>query len=169
MKSFRATGALAPKPSGGRRHAKLDPHRAFLLGRVAEKADMTMPELSAELATASGTKADPASLSRWLIRTGYRFKKTLLAGEQDRPDIKAARGEWTTTRQPRMRLEPHRLVFLDETGTTTKMTRLRGRCPKGRRLRCKAPFGHWMTQTFVAGLRCDKLTAPAAKRAFRTR
>jgi len=26
------------------------------------------------------------------------------------------------------RLEPHRLVFLDETGTTTKMTRLRGRC-----------------------------------------
>ncbi len=59
-----------------------------------------------------------------------------------------------------MRLEPHRLVFLDETGTTTKMTRLRGRCPKGQRLRSKAPFGHWMTQTFVAGLRCDKLTAP---------
>jgi transposase len=40
MKSFRATGGLAPKPSGGRRHAKLDPHRAFLLGRIAEKADM---------------------------------------------------------------------------------------------------------------------------------
>src|ERR1700681_1833633 len=55
MKSLRATGGLAPKPSGGRRHAKLDPHRAFLLGRIAEKADMTMPELSAELAAASGT------------------------------------------------------------------------------------------------------------------
>src|SRR5438132_13538761 len=48
MKSFRATGRLAPKPSGGRRHAKLDPHRAFLIGRIAEKADITMPELSAE-------------------------------------------------------------------------------------------------------------------------
>ena len=83
MKSFRATGALAPKPSGGRRHAKLDPHRAFLLGRVAEKADITMPELSAELATASGTKADTASLSRWLIRNGYRFKKNP-AGERAR-------------------------------------------------------------------------------------
>ncbi len=59
-----------------------------------------------------------------------------------------------------MRLEPHRLVFLDETGTTTKMTRLRGRSPKGQRLRSKAPFGHWKTQTFVAGLRCDALTAP---------
>jgi len=59
-----------------------------------------------------------------------------------------------------MRLDPHRLVFLDETGTTTKMTRLRGRSLKGERLRSKAPFGHWKPQTFIAGLRCDALTAP---------
>jgi transposase len=59
-----------------------------------------------------------------------------------------------------MRLEPHRLIFIDETGTTTKMTRLRGRCLRGQRLRAKAPFGHWLTQTFIAGLRCDRLTAP---------
>lgn len=59
-----------------------------------------------------------------------------------------------------MRQEPHRLVFLDETGTSTKMTRLRGRCPKGQRLYAKAPFGHWKTQTFIAGLRCHGLTAP---------
>ena len=52
------------------------------------------------------------------------------------------------------------MVFLDETGTTTKMTRLRGRSPKGQRLLSKAPFGHWKTQTFVAGLRCDALIAP---------
>ena len=83
MKAFRTTGSLAPKPSGGRRHAKLDPHRAFLLARVAEKADITMPELAAELAAATGTKADPASLSRWLIRNGYRFKKNA-AGQRAR-------------------------------------------------------------------------------------
>jgi transposase len=59
-----------------------------------------------------------------------------------------------------MRLAPHRLVFIDETGTTTKMTRRRGRCRKGQRLRAKTPFGHWKTQTFIAGLRCDRLTAP---------
>src|SRR5206468_10712365 len=35
MKAFRTTGRLAPKASGGRRHAKLDPHRAFLLARAA--------------------------------------------------------------------------------------------------------------------------------------
>lgn len=75
MKAFRTTGTLAPRPSGGRRHAKLDPHRAFLLARIVEKPDMTMPELSAELSKATGTMADPASLSRFLIRNGYRFKK----------------------------------------------------------------------------------------------
>jgi hypothetical protein len=74
-----------------------------------------MPELAAELAAATCEKTDPASLSRWLIRIGYCFKKNLRASEHDRPDIKQAREEWTLTRQPIMRLEPHRLVFLDET------------------------------------------------------
>jgi transposase len=83
MKAFRTTGRLAPMPSGGRRHAKLDPHRAFLIGRIEEKADLTMPELSAELLAATGTRANPASLSRWLIRNGYRFKKNP-AGERAR-------------------------------------------------------------------------------------
>jgi transposase len=75
MKAYRMTGRLTPKPGGGRRHAKLDLHRAFLLARVAEKDDITMPELAAELMAATGTRADPASISRWLIRNGYRFKK----------------------------------------------------------------------------------------------
>lgn len=59
-----------------------------------------------------------------------------------------------------MREEPHRLVFIDETGTTTKMTRLRGRAKRGERLHATAPFGHWKTQTFIAALRHDGLTAP---------
>ena len=59
-----------------------------------------------------------------------------------------------------MRLEPNRLVFVDETGTTTKMTRLRGRARRGERVKASAPFGHWATQTFIAALRCDGLTAP---------
>jgi hypothetical protein len=73
--------------------------------------------------------------------------------------VRQAREHWRTKRQPRMQQEPHRLVFLDETGTSTKMTRVRGRCPKGQRLYAKAPFGHWLTQTFVAGLRYSGLTA----------
>ncbi|WP_280952076.1 IS630 family transposase [Sinorhizobium sp. BJ1] len=160
MAAWRATGSLAAKPGGGWRYSKLDPHRDFLMRRVREKDDITMPELAAELAE-RGTVVAPSSISRWLIRNGYRFKKNAAgASEQDRPDIAKARDEWVAKRQPRMRREPHRLVFLDETGTTTKMTRLRGRCLKGQRLRSKAPFGHWKTQTFIAGLRCYGLTAP---------
>ena len=57
-------------------------------------------------------------------------------------------------------LDPIRLVFLDETGATTKMSRLRGRAPRGDRCRAALPHGHWKTTTLVAGLRLDGLTAP---------
>ena len=73
--AFGLSGRLDPKPAGGRRHAKLERHRGFLLAQVSEKEDITMPELAAAVEAATGTKADPASLSRWLIRNGYRFKK----------------------------------------------------------------------------------------------
>lgn len=83
-----------------------------------------------------------------------------MASEAGREDVRQAREEWKARRQPHMLDKVHRLVFLDETGTTTKMTRLRGRARRGARLRARAPFGHWATQTFIAGLRCDGLTAP---------
>jgi transposase len=41
------------------------------------------------------------------------------------------------------------------------MTPARGRCLKGKRLLCKAPRGHWKTTTFLAGLRHDRIDAPA--------
>jgi hypothetical protein len=88
----------------------------------------------------------------------------LLAWVEAEPDITmpelAARLAAKAHRQPLMRENSHRPVFLDETGTTTKMTRLRGRAPRGTRLKADAPFGHWSTQTFIAGLRCDGLIAP---------
>jgi transposase len=60
--------------------------------------------------------------------------------------------------QPKLRAP--RLVFIDETAVTTKMVRLYGRAPRGQRLVAKTPHGHWKTLTFIAGLRCDGLTAP---------
>ena len=83
-----------------------------------------------------------------------------MAAECARADVRDERRVWTSQRQVRMRQEPHRLVFLDETYVNTKMTRLRGRSRKGQRLRMKAPFGHWKTHTFVAGLRCNELSGP---------
>ncbi len=82
MASFRATGSFAPKPEGGWRYSKLDPHREFLIRRVAEKGEITMPQLAAELLTL-GTRVTPASISRWFIRQGYSFKKNA-AGQRTR-------------------------------------------------------------------------------------
>jgi transposase len=80
--AFRRTGSFAPRPEGGWRYSKLDPHRDFLLRRVAETSDLTMPDLAAELASL-GTRVTPASISRWFIRNGYRFKKNA-AGQRTR-------------------------------------------------------------------------------------
>ena len=51
-------------------------------------------------------------------------------------------------------------MFIDETGASTKMARLYGRAPRGRRLRVGVPHGHWKTTTFVGALRRTGMTAP---------
>jgi transposase len=67
------------------------------------------------------------------------------------------RARW---RRWQSRLDPRRLVFIDETWAKTNMTRTHGRCLKGERLVAKVPHGRWKTMTFVAALRCDAITAP---------
>jgi transposase len=58
------------------------------------------------------------------------------------------------------RLDPARLIFIDETWAKTNMTRLRGWAPRGRKLLAKVPQGRWQTLTFVAALRHDRIDAP---------
>lgn len=84
-------------------------------------------------------------------------KKTLIAAERLRADVAEARRLWD---EAKPKLDPQRLVFLDESWTKTNMTRLRGRAPRGQRLIGHAPWGHWKTTTFLAGLRHDQIVAP---------
>lgn len=84
-------------------------------------------------------------------------KKALQAEERQRADVARARRRWI--REQGM-LDPARLVFIDETATSTNMVRRRGRCPRGERLVASVPHGHWKTITFVAGLRHDGIVAP---------
>jgi len=58
------------------------------------------------------------------------------------------------------RLDPARLVFIDETWASMNMARRYGRALRGQRLRASVPHGHWKTTTFVAGLRLTGLVAP---------
>lgn len=53
-----------------------------------------------------------------------------------------------------------RLVFIDETSLKTNLVKTTGWAPVGARLIDHAPFGHWHTQTFIAGLGQDGLLAP---------
>jgi transposase len=58
------------------------------------------------------------------------------------------------------RIDPERVVFIDETWAKTNMTRTHGYAPKGERLIDAAPHGHWHTTTFVGALRADGMVAP---------
>jgi transposase len=68
-----------------------------------------------------------------------------------------ARRAW---RDAQPQLNPARLVFLDETWVTTNMARRYGRAPRGDRVIGHVPHRHWLTSTFLAGLRCDGIIAP---------
>lgn len=84
-------------------------------------------------------------------------KKSLRAAEQDRPDVKAQREAW---REKTAGLDVHRLVFLDESGAKTNMTRMYGRSFDGQRVVDSAPHGHWCTTTMLSAIRVDGSTAP---------
>jgi putative transposase len=84
-------------------------------------------------------------------------KKTRFALEQGRADVARRRQRWRSLQD---RLDPSRLVFIDETWIKTNMAPLRGWGSRGERLRGFAPHGHWRTLTFLGALRSDQLTAP---------
>lgn len=71
--------------------------------------------------------------------------------------MRLARERWF---DGQVELDPERLVFIDESGASTKMARLYGRAKRGERCRAAVPHGHWKTTTFTAGLRIDGLAAP---------
>ncbi len=158
MDGWNQTGSAAPGKRGGS-IGKLTPHKDFLLAGVKEKADITMPELAAvlkaETSTEAAPRACPLSDPAWAAiqkKHCWQAKKS--------PDVASRRDEWIRLRQPRMCLEPHRLAFIDETGTTTKMTRLRGRAPLGERLRMHVPFGIGTPRLLLALLDATVLQHP---------
>jgi transposase len=81
----------------------------------------------------------------------------VLPAEQTRPDVARKRARWKAHQG---RIDPRRLVFIDETWVKTNMAPLRGWGPRGQRLQARVPHNHWKTLTFVAALRVDRVDAP---------
>ncbi len=126
VKLRKDTGIVEPRPFGGFRRGKLKLHQEFILGIAAKQPDIIMPEMVEVLLAVKSVKINPSNLSKLMIACGLSYKKSLLATEKGRPDIVKARVEWVEGRQPIMREQQVRLIFLDETSTITKMTRARG-------------------------------------------
>jgi transposase len=152
----RQTGSVAAKPMGGKRPLALAEHRDWILARIARQPDLPLRALLAELHR-RGIGARYYALWNLVRQAGLSFKKSLCASEQDRPEVARRREQWKARQG---RIDPRRLVFVDETWTKTNMTPLRGRARVGKRLVGKAPHGHRKTLTFVAALRRDGIHAP---------
>jgi transposase len=84
-------------------------------------------------------------------------KKTLIAAEQERPDVAQRRAEW---QESQAEINPGQVVFIDETWAKTNMTRRYGRSSVGTRLREKTPCSRWQTTTFLGALRAEGFVAP---------
>jgi transposase len=152
---FRATGSAARKV-GGRLPYALQGQRNWLLARLAEKPDITLRALATELSE-RGIKVSYFAVWHFFEHEGISFKKSLHASEQDRPDVARRRAQW---KRYQGKLDPGRLVFIDETWAKTNMTRSHGRARRGERLVAKVPHGRWRTLTFLAALRRDRIEAP---------
>ena len=154
----RRTGEVSASPRRGHRPRKLSPaQEAALAAHIEAHPDLTLAALQAWLLAEHEVRLSNGAMWSAVARLGLSFKK--------RRSARASKTARTSRRdavfgRPRGPLSISTSVFIDETGASTKMTRLYGRARRGRRLFAKAPFGHWKTTTFVAALRRAGLGAP---------
>jgi transposase len=156
LRRRRQAGTLEPKPHGGGHPPALDHEGEERLRElVRQHPDATLNELRQQLGVACSRSALARALER---RELTRKKKTLHAEERNGPENQAKRQAFRATIAT---IDPHRLVFVDETGTNTAMTRAYGRAPRGERVVGTVP-GQWTTVTLISALRLSGVVAPLA-------
>jgi transposase len=154
LRHYRTTGSLDPKPHGGGRQPALGPARLEQLrALVRKRPDATLEELRQGLGVECSTMAIVRALKKLKIT---RKKKVLHAQEQDSPEGRQKRRDFL---EEVAGIDPERLVFVDESGADTSMTRTHGRAPVGERVHGAVP-GHWDSVTLICGLRLSGVTAP---------
>jgi transposase len=156
LQQYRRTGSVQPRPHAGVPRRKLDAAaEARLLDLVAQQPDATLAELRARL----GIRCSLMTIARALQRHQItRKKKTLYADEQKSPGVQRQRRVF---KKKLASVDAAHLVFVDEVGATTGMTRSYGRAPRGQRVQATAP-GAWQNVTLIAGMRLSGVVAPIA-------
>lgn len=155
LQHWRRTGSVQPKPHRGATR-KLDAAAdAHLLDLVREQPDATLAELRDRL----GIPCSLMTISRALQRHKItRKKKSLHAQERDSPRVQKQRRAF---KEKMVQVAPTQVIFVDETGATTALTRTHGRAPQGERVQAATP-GAWQNVTLIAGLRTSGVVAPMA-------
>jgi transposase len=164
----RRTGSVRPEPHAGGPTPKLDAAaHTRLRALVRDQPDATLAELRERLGVPCSLMTIARALKRQRIT---RKKKTVHADERDSPDVQAKRAAFD---QRMAAVDPAHLVFVDERGANTAMTRTYGRAPAGERVDATAP-GQWENVTLIVGMRQAGVVAPLAfagptdQAAFRT-
>jgi len=156
LRRRRLTGSIAPRPHGGGRRPAVDgPDAERLEDLRRRRPDATLDELSAGLGLGCSRMAVFRALRRLRIS---RKRKGKHASERDTPRVRRRRRAF---RRRVARMDPDDLVYVDETGATTAMTRSYGRAPIGERVEGVVP-GHWKSVTLVVGMRRSGVISPMA-------
>jgi transposase len=150
----REAGTLAPKPHAGGRQLALDFRQRVRLARlISEQPDATLKELKQR----GGFTCTPTTLWRTLRRFQLTFKKkSLHPRERQEPRVQARRRRY---RAKVGQIRPNRLVFVDETGVNTSLTRSHAWAPRGARAGGSVPTS-WTATTVIAALGLDGVKAP---------
>ena len=156
LQLHRSTGSVEPRPHGGGNPAVLRPEDLERLRElIRQQPDATLEECRQRL----GASCSLMTISRALSKLGLpRKKKVPRAEEQDRPEVQEQRREFC---EELAGVDPRRLVFVDECGANTAMTRTYGRAPVGQRVYTNTP-GHWESITLTCGMRLSGVTATLA-------
>lgn len=152
----RDAGTLDPEPHGGGPPPALGPDdQERLAGLNRDQPDATPDQLRQR----GGFRCSLTAIWRALRRRRLTLmKKDLHASQRDRPEVQRKRRSF---RREVKRIEPKRLVVVDETGVTTAMTPTRAWAPRGERAVGSAPAS-WETVTVIAALGLDGVRAPLA-------
>jgi transposase len=152
----RDAGTIEPKPHGGGPPPAFGPEQQEQLAKlIRDDPDATLKQLKQR----GGFTCTLKTLWRTLRLRGLTFKKkSLHASEQERPDVQTKRRSF---RRKVKKIDPERLVFVDETGVTTAMTPAYAWSPRGERAVDSAPAS-WESVTVIAALGLDGVRSPLA-------
>ena len=156
LQRHRRTGAVRPEPHAGGPTPKRDAAaQARLRALVRDQPDATRAELRTRLGVSCSLMTIARALKRHRLT---RKQKTAHADERDSPDVQAKRAAFD---ERMATVDPARLVFVDEMGANTAMTRTPGRAPAGVRVEATTP-GQWENVTLIVGMRQGGVVAPWA-------